>query len=135
MHADDSKRRAAARSLCAQLHDDDRPPPRRERRHNPTDDRKTLQLCAQVRRALEAHIPSPHPTLSDLRIERVEPAPDATRLRVTVSLDERTTHAPAEVLALLHAMTGRLRADIAAAITRKRVPSLTFTLEPRNPTP
>lgn len=134
MPSDDTRRRAAARSLCADLHSDDCPPPRRERRHDHTDDRKTLQLCAQVRRVLEAHIPSSlHAVLAELRVERVEPAPDATRLRVVVSPGEGTP--PAEVHAALQALTGRFRAEIAGAITRKRVPTLSFTLEPRNPTP
>lgn len=135
MPPDDAKRRAAARSLCAELYDDDCPPPRgggRERT-DPAADRKTLQLCAQVRRVLESILPSSgHAGLIDALVERVEPAPDASRLSVVVSVPPDTPHSPAAIRATLASAAGHYRAEIAAAITRKRVPTLIFELIPRN---
>ncbi|VAX42105.1 hypothetical protein MNBD_PLANCTO03-2012 [hydrothermal vent metagenome] len=133
MKSDDAKRRAAARSLCADLYDDDRPPPRRRegQRSESSNDRKTMQFCAQVRRVLQSHIPSHRcPEFIDLFIETVEPAPDASRLRVVISIPARSLHTPAAIHLQLAAMTGFLRSEIASAISRKRVPTLSFDLTP-----
>lgn len=138
MNPHDDPRRADARSLCADLHPDDGPPARRrkEPRPAPHADRKTLQLCAQVRRALQRHVPSHRsPLLADLAIESVEPDPDATRLRVVVSVPPTCPHAPGAILAHLAAASGHLRAEVAGAICRKRVPTLSFDLIPREEAP
>jgi ribosome-binding factor A len=138
MNPHDAPRRADARSLCADLHPDDGPPARRrkESRPAPGQDRKTIQLCAQVRRTLLALIPSHRsPLLADLAVEAVEPDPDATRLRVVVSIPPSSTHPPAAIHAQLAALSGHFRAELAAAITRKRVPTLTFDLIPRKEAP
>ena len=65
--------------------------------------------------------------LQSLHVVAVDPAPDASQLVVTVragspgeSLD------PAEVLAHLNGVMGKLRCVVAAAITRKRAPRLVF---------
>jgi ribosome-binding factor A len=120
------------RALCAQPHEDDGlPPPRRERpRSGPT--RKDLQLCKQVLRALTTAAGThPDPRLHEIEFVAVEPAPDASRLRCFVAA--RTTPATrTEILRLLQGARGHLTAEVAAAITRKRCPTLLFELAPGN---
>ncbi len=130
------------RALCAEVHPDDGLDPRlmsrRElARSQPVDDRKARQLCGQVARTL-ADLLSGEPgadLLLGLDVVRVEPAPDAARLLVTVCA--RWTLAPVHpslILAQLDRVSGRLRAGVAAAITRKRAPLLTFrVVQPGEP--
>jgi hypothetical protein len=127
-------RRAQQRSLCAHLHPDDGPPARRrEQRPDPGDiDRKTRQLCGQIRRALHGIIPDPiDPIFEGVRVEHVEPAPDATRVRVTLSLRPRSPAHVARLRARLHALRGAARTHVAGQINRKRAPFLIFDLIPR----
>jgi ribosome-binding factor A len=56
----------------------------------------------------------------------VSPAPDATQLLVTVGCDQSDAHALLAIQSLLAFVQGRLRTEVAAAITRKRAPRLTF---------
>jgi len=79
-------------------------------------DYNTLRLCRQVGDALVLALSG-----EDLALEAVEPAPSASRLLVTVV--SRDPRAAFERLAALHA---RLRADVATAIRRRRVPQLAF---------
>lgn len=94
--------------------------------------RKALQLCRQVQRSLGYALGDcDDDVLASLYVESVDPAPDDKHLMVTVQpLD--TDVAPEEVLTRLHHVIGRLRAEVAADIHRKRVPELTFrcTLPP-----
>ncbi len=134
MKPDDARHRARARSLCADIHDDDGPPERRRKEapYDASTDRKTLQLCAQVRRALLAVIPPAFPSpLESLIVERVAPDPDATRLRVFVSVPHDCPH-PVSVLDLcLRESLGRARAAVAEHIHRKHIPTIAFQLIPR----
>ncbi len=113
---------------------DDGPPRsrRRESRDDQNDDRKTRQLCAQIRRALHGVIPLPGASLFEgLIVEAVEPDPDASRVRVVISVPLTT---PASVTALkqrLDQMAGFIRSEVAPRITGKRVPTLSFELIPR----
>ncbi len=88
--------------------------------------RKALQLCRQVQKALGYALSScEDDVLASLFVESVDPAPDDKRLMVTVSpLDPDIS--PEEVLVRVHHMMGHLRAEIAADIHRKRVPELAF---------
>jgi ribosome-binding factor A len=95
-------------------------------------DRKTAQLCAQVRRALSSALAElADPSLRDLLVGSVEPAPDAGRLAVRVF---PSTSAPDldtdELRRRLRALRGFLRAEVAAAIHRKRTPELDFLVTP-----
>jgi ribosome-binding factor A len=119
------------RALCAQPHEDDGlPPPRRDRPRNGLS-RKDLQLCKQVLRALTTAAGThPNPRLHDLEFVAVEPAPDASRLRCFVAARAGLPATRAEVLRLLQAARGHLTAEVAAAITRKRCPTLLFELAP-----
>lgn len=124
----------AGSRLCADFHPDDGPPSRRrnESREDQSTDRKTLQLCAQVKRSLQHVIPvSAWPELEALMIEAVEPAPDASRLRVALSTPTRSPAAASEILHRLATLTGRFRAEVAMRIHRKKVPVLVFELVPR----
>jgi ribosome-binding factor A len=127
-------RRAEARSLCADLYADDGPPERRrtESRDDRFDNRKTMQLCAQVKRALYGVIPLPGLSCFDgLVVEAVEPDPDASRLRVVIRVPASATSSIAALRNRLIEMVGFIRSEVAPQIHRKRVPSLTFTLKPR----
>jgi ribosome-binding factor A len=130
------KHRTRGPQACAQLHSDDGIDPRdlfgepsRRSRNKP--DWKVFQLCGQVRRTLGAALPGDmaDPLLQDLVVESVVPAPDASRLLVTVY---RSTPGPMtdaeerDLLDRLDRVQGMLRREVAAAIVRKRAPELTF---------
>ena len=94
-------------------------------------DRKALQLCHQVAETLEEVLADcGDGLLQALRVVDVEPAPDASRLLVTVAVDGL----PREGLDLglvhkhLAHASGHLRSEVATAITRKRAPVLVYRL-------
>ena len=93
---------------------------RPERVFDAGSDRKTLQLCRQVQRAL---------MLADVPVESVEPMGGAGQLLVHVALaaEESATDA----LVRLHERAPMLRAAVARSICRKRVPGLSFVIVAR----
>ena len=94
-------------------------------------DRKTQQLCRQAYRVLTgALLDLAHDSiLADVVLDGVEPAPDASRLLVRVYTTAAGMSA-VEIYNRLGEATGRLRAELAAAITRKRAPELAFCVVP-----
>ena len=89
-------------------------------------DRKTLQLCRQVERALNYALGScENDVLADLRVDSVEPAPNASHLLVTVSPLNPELRA-LQILPELQRASGYIRSEIATSIHRKRVPELSF---------
>lgn len=90
-------------------------------------DRKTLQLCRQVARALSTALASDcnDELLGEVYVDTVQPAPDASRLLVTVRPVTATVDTEA-VLIRLREKKGLLRAIAAGAISRKRTPELAF---------
>ena len=102
------------------------------RSFDPKQDRKTLQLCRQVQRALSMALggDGADDLLTDATVESVEPlgGPGQLLVRVTVPADP-AVH-PAEVMARLAAQAPRLRAVVASEICRKRVPTLSFVVVP-----
>jgi len=93
--------------------------------------RKALQLCRQVQKALlYALSETEDDRLHELYVESVVPAPNDKRLMVTVSpmTDDLD---PADTLLRLDQAAPFLRGEVAAAITRKRVPELIFQFQPR----
>jgi ribosome-binding factor A len=130
------------RTLCAEFSDDDgvnphgKPRPAMEPAHGRGRsltglDRKALQLCHQVAETLEEVLAECGDTLlQGLRVLDVEPAPDASRLLVTLAVDGL----PGEDLELdlvhdhLARASGYLRSEVATAITRKRAPVLVYRL-------
>lgn len=91
--------------------------------------RKTLQLCAQVRHAVEFALTGEldDDVLRMLHVARVDPAPDASRMIVTVvPLMDDDDHDPIEILNHLHSHAGTIRHAVATDINRKKVPELMF---------
>ena len=89
-------------------------------------ERKARQFCRQVQRALNLALADRHTDdgLSDLFVEDVSPAPDCGHLLVLVVVPaERLV---SEALGSLRRDAPRLRSEVAAAITRKRAPELSF---------
>jgi ribosome-binding factor A len=124
-------RRLSARAesfVFEQALDDSLDDPGRSRaRQKP--DRKALQLCGQVRRTLAVVLSGEcgDPTLQDLVVDSVVPAPDSSRLLVSVCLPVAPTpEAVADVLRRLDRVQGWLRREVARAIVRKRAPELMF---------
>lgn len=117
--------------LCGEHGEDDgahpadlfRSPRQRKGQH-----RKTLQLCQQIAETLHSALSAdPDDCLRDLRVASVTPAPDASQLLVRVEPAVSGCNIDAAaVCARLAAASGRLRCDIAAAITRRRAPKLLF---------
>jgi hypothetical protein len=93
--------------------------------------RKCLQLCGQVARTLAGVLAGEcaDEFLRDLVVEFVVPAPNAGRLLVTVSLAPSADPGMADCAAeRLERARGRLRAEVATAVHRRRVPDLVFRL-------
>ena len=93
------------------------------------ENRKVLQLCRQVADTLAQVLSGEcdDDVLRSLQVVTVAPAPDASQLLVIVApalADDKLESA--EVLQRLAASSGRLRSEVAAAITRKRAPRLAF---------
>jgi ribosome-binding factor A len=121
-------------SSCSDIGPDDGVEPRTYFRQSPDNkphNRKALQLCGEVFRALSHSLAWElgDATLSELCVEAVVPAPNSTHLLVIVSLPDGVD--PAIVRERLQRYMGRLRAEVAAAIHRRRVPELTFQIERR----
>jgi ribosome-binding factor A len=93
--------------------------------------RKALQLCSEVARTLNSVLAGEcgDDLLRELAVESVVPAPNSSRLVVTLYLLETAnTVDPDQVLAHLERAYGLLRSEVAAAINRKHVPELTFRI-------
>lgn len=94
------------------------------------DDRGARRLCSQVREALTYSLAGScrDDVLQSLYVAGVEPAPDATRLAVTLVVsDPAQVEAARARLALVAAL---LRSDVAASIHRRRAPDLVFSVVP-----
>src|SRR5579871_4257883 len=88
--------------------------------------RKTRQLCRQVERTLNLAFAdrSGEDDLGGLFVNEVSPAPDCGRLLVHVVIP--AGRPAAGVISALRRESSRLRFEVAAAITRKRAPELSF---------
>jgi len=92
-------------------------------------DRKARQLCAQVARTVESVLVGElgDETLRDLIVHAVEPAPDESRLLVTVGPCAPGIHLnPGVVMQHIQAHGARIREEVAASITRRRTPTLIY---------
>jgi ribosome-binding factor A len=100
--------------------------PRKHHLEGPANDRKTLQLCRQVERALGWALGEcDDELLRELLVVSVEPAPNSRRLLVSVAPLERLANL-IEIIRRLEAARGWLRSEVAAAITRRKAPELLF---------
>lgn len=131
-----SKKRPSRRELlplCSEPGPDDGSDPRLDPR--PTTgkvgNRKALQLCGQVADTLSGLLAGcGDAVLRDLAVVSVMPAPNSSRLLVTVApVVPDTPVDTATVLERLGHALHRLRTEVASAITRKRVPELTFRVK------
>ena len=94
---------------------------------------KAQQLCAQVRQVLEMSLAEfgNDPLLESVFLVSVEPAPNASRLCVTVTADSE--EGPVDVPAILDALCElrpMLRREISEEINRKKTPMLVFQFVP-----
>jgi ribosome-binding factor A len=96
---------------------------------DPRTDRKTLQWCQQIKRALMLALAGEcgDDILRDVIIEAVEPIGGAGQILVHVIIPRPNT---VDGFARLNARTAILRAIVAQAICRKRVPGLSFVAVP-----
>ncbi|CAN5650135.1 hypothetical protein BH23PLA1_BH23PLA1_01320 [soil metagenome] len=104
----------------------------------PAISRKALQLCGQVARTLEGVLAGEldDDVLRNLLVVSVVPAPDESRLLVTVGpCAPGLPFDPLQVMAHLSAASVRLRAEVAADITRRRAPTLIFQVAGPGPEP
>ena len=121
------------RPLCAEVDPDDGlAPPAffRPTGGRKAVDRQALQLCGPVASTRHrALVDRDAALLRNLHVLRVSPAPDTSQLLVIVApVTADAALDPRAVLARLAAASGRLRAEGAAAITRRRAPKLLFQL-------
>jgi ribosome-binding factor A len=92
-------------------------------------ERKTQQLCKEVERTLSCALAAASDdVVRDLTLIEVSPAPDASRLLVTLSLSRPVPID--EVNERLERMRGSLRQEIASSLQRKRTPELSFAVVP-----
>jgi ribosome-binding factor A len=103
-------------------------PAHRSREFDPRTDRKTLQLCRQIHRALILAVGGELP--GNLSVESVEPLGSASQLLVRVVIHESTPAALSDAMIQLNERTGAVRALISRSIHRKRAPNLTFVAIP-----
>lgn len=94
-------------------------------------DRKVGQICREVSRTLACALGASHDgVIGDLTVVAVEPAPDRSRLMVTVCSASASQAELPIVRERLLSGRGFLRAEIAAALQRKRTPELAFRIVP-----
>ena len=129
----DQRERARLCALCGELHDDDGVDPRQffqPTRKRDKAGRKSKQLCRQVQKTLDQVLSGEtgDELLGALHIVSVTSA-DSSALLVTVAADLPADRFDrAQIEARLAEVSGRLRSEVAAAITRKRTPLLVFYL-------
>lgn len=127
-----SKRNDPRRDLCANIYDDDGINPRLERKDQASRNtsHKDRQLCKQVGTPINAALQGKAASaiLRDLMVIDVEPAPDASRLRVVVDGPALQRVGIAAALDELRTARGFLRLAVGEAISRKRVPELVFAI-------
>lgn len=105
---------------------------------NPQPNHKSLQLCAQVREALNATLAGEcrDAVLQSLFVAHVAATSGTNRLVVTIELSPDATKAAVETaLDRLEVAKGFLRSRVAAAICRRRAPELEFRAAPPSPAP
>lgn len=119
---------------CGEIHEDDGVDPReffQAGRIRKKKDHKANQLCRQVAETLDQVLSgeTSDDVLRRQRVSGVVPAPDASRLLVTLHADcDPEEFDRSQVEQRLAVYNGRLRSKIAAAITRKKTPTLVFNV-------
>lgn len=130
----DKRTRRELLAHCDEMHDDDGVDPRdffRTDRIHKKEHHNLQRLCHQVAETLDQVLSGEiaDNRLQCLHVVSVRPAPDASRLLVTLRADCKRDQFDRGLLEdRLAACKGRLRCEIAAAITRRKAPSLIFNL-------
>jgi ribosome-binding factor A len=90
--------------------------------------RKDRQLCGQVQRAISAALYAnfEDEVLNELWVVKVEPAPAVSHLMIWVAGPRGSS--PELIMTRLLRVSAALRAEVAAAICRKQVPTLSFAI-------
>jgi ribosome-binding factor A len=119
--------------MCGQLHEDDCVDPNQYFKPNRKLDvanKKAKQLCRQALETLEMVLSDcDEELMQSLVVAGVDPAPDSSRLLVTVGVDlEPDEFDQSLILSILQNQTPRLRAELARSISRKRVPNLSYRI-------
>jgi ribosome-binding factor A len=128
----DKRTRERLLAHCGELHEDDGVDPRQFFKIDKQRDKqnhKTRQLCHQVAETLGLVLAGEFgdERLHGLQVVSVEPAPDASQLSVTLRTGDPCDAIEAEeILNRLATVSGRLRCEVSAAISRKRTPKLLF---------
>lgn len=123
--------RKVLESLCGQPGPDDGVDPREffKPQSSRRDGRKDRQLCRQILETLNFVLSGElnDDVLRGVYVQQAEPAPDASRILVTVaplgSVDEGD---PALILERLYSASKRLRTEVARSISRRKAPELVF---------
>lgn len=129
----DQKLLAQMRALCEEIGPEDGLSPQQLQRRRHAERReinaKDRRLCGQAARSLNLTLPTAaDPRLRALLVLRVAPAPDLRRLCAYYDPGEQPI---SETQAALEAARPWLRAELARALHRKRVPELRFAPEVR----
>jgi ribosome-binding factor A len=130
----DRRTRRELLAHCDEMHDDDGIDPgeffKSDRIHK-KEHHNLRRLCRQVAETLDQVLAGEiaDTLLQCLHVVSVAPAPDASRLLVTLRADCKRDEFDRNLLDdRLAACKSRLRCEVAAAITRRKAPSLTFYL-------
>ena len=130
----DERTREQMLAMCGEIHEDDGVDPRdffRSGRGPRKQDHRARQLCRQAAETLDQVLSGEtgDDQLACLRVVSVRPAPDASRLLVTVVAGcAKADFCRDATEARLQASAGRLRTAVATAITRRKAPTLAFVL-------
>jgi ribosome-binding factor A len=130
----DKRTRREMLAHCDEMHDDDGIDPRdffKTDRIQKKEHHHLLRLCRQVAETLDQVLSGEigDNLLQCLHVVSVTPAPNASRLLVTLRADCKRDEFDRDVLEdRLAACKGRLRCEVAAAITRRKAPTLAFNL-------
>jgi ribosome-binding factor A len=123
------RRRRFDQPLCDSYGPDDGVDPRdwAKAQWRPVRNRKALQLCRQVERALHLALAGlADPLLHDLLVSEVRLFPDSSRLLVRLGSSTATAVDLEAVSRSVQKAAGRLRQEVAAAIHRRKTPELIF---------
>jgi ribosome-binding factor A len=130
----DKRTRRQMLAHCDEMHDDDGVDPRdffKTDRIHKKEQHSLERLCHQVAETLDQVLSGEiaDNRLQCLHIVSVRPAPDASRLLVTLHADCKREEFDRDLLEdRLAACKGRLRYEVAASITRRKAPTLIFNL-------
>ncbi len=130
----DKRTREQMLAHCGEIHDDDGVAPRQFFKPNKqrfVANRKAMQLCSQVAQTLGLVLAGEFgdELLHNLEVVSVDPAPNTSQLAVTLRhhIADRDVSIQ-EIEDRLARVAGRIRCEVAAAITRKRTPKLVFSV-------